>query len=154
MNLLTVFLTTLAAALVGSLVPIVNTEIYLLGASALAPPRFAPALILAAAVGQMAGKSLLYYAGRGALRIPSARLRGMVDRVREKYASDDRAPALGGGVLLLSAGIGLPPFYVVSVACGMFRIRYLQFLGIGLLGMLIRYTFVVLAPQLIRGAGG
>ena len=152
--LIATFLTTFAFCLLGSVIPVFNTEIYLLAASAIAPPQLVPALIVGAALSQMLGKSLLYYGGRGALNLPIKRLRTMVESVQRRYEQGAAAPALGGTVVLASAGVGLPPFYVVSVACGIFRVPFLQFLLIGLIGMLARYTVVVMAPQLARAIGG
>jgi membrane protein YqaA with SNARE-associated domain len=151
--LLLTFLTTFGVCVLSAVVPVVNAEIYLIGASALSPPHAVPAIVTGAALGQMVGKSLLYYAGRGALHLPSARLRALVEGVQRRYASGGAAPALGGTVLLASAGVGLPPFYVVSVACGIFRIPFIQFFLIGLVGMLARFSVIVLAPQLLKSLG-
>jgi membrane protein YqaA with SNARE-associated domain len=148
--LIVIFLTTLGVSLLSAVVPVVNSEIYLLGASSLSPPQAVPWIIAGAALGQMAGKSLLYFGGRGALRLPSPRLQRMVQTVEQRYASGGTAPALGATVVLVSAGVGLPPFYVTSVACGIFRIPFAQFFVVGLIGFLARFSVVVLAPQLIR----
>jgi membrane protein YqaA with SNARE-associated domain len=153
-RLIATFLTTFAVCLLSSVVPVVNAEIYLLAASAIAPPRLVPALIIGAALAQMVGKSLLYYGGRGALRLPSVRLRRMVESVQQRYQTGTAAPALGGTVVLASAGVGLPPFYVVSIACGIFRVPYPHFLLLGLVGMLARFTVVVLAPQVAKVIAG
>jgi membrane protein YqaA with SNARE-associated domain len=56
-------------------------------------------------------------------------------------------------VLLASAGAGLPPFYIVSVACGIFRIPFAQFFVVGLIGMLARFSVVVIAPQVVKSWG-
>jgi membrane protein YqaA with SNARE-associated domain len=148
--LLLTFLTTFGVCVLSAIVPIVNAELYLIGASSISPPHAVPALIVGAALGQMVGKSLLYYGGRGALRLPSARLRRMVEAVQLRYATGGAAPALGGTVILASSTVGLPPFYVTSVACGIFRIPYAQFFLLGLLGMLVRFSVVVLAPQFVK----
>lgn len=146
------FLTTFGVCFFSAIVPIVNAELYLLAASALVGPAVAPFMIVGAALGQMTGKSLLYWAGSGALHLPSERLRRMVEGVQKKYQGGAAAPALGGTVLFASASVGLPPFYVVTIASGIFRIPFLHFFVIGLLGMLVRCSAVVLAPQLVKGA--
>lgn len=148
MTPLLTFLTTFGVCAFSAVFPIVNTELYLLGASALAPRELAVPLIVAAASGQMLGKSIMYFAGVGALRLPSERLRRMVARVEARYHAAGKGGAtLGGGVILLSAIVGLPPFYVVSVACGLFRIPFAQFFVLGLFGRLVRFAAIVLAPQ-------
>ena len=146
--MLVAFLTTFGVCALSAVVPIVNAEIYLLGASALAPRELAIPLIVAAATGQMLGKSVMYFAGVGALRLPSVRLRRMVAKVEERYRTAGKGGAtLGGGIILLSAVVGLPPFYVVSIACGLFRIPFMQFLVLGTIGRLIRFAVIVLVPQ-------
>lgn len=148
MTALLAFLTTFGVCALSAVIPLVNAEIYLLGASALAPRELAIPLIVAAATGQMLGKSVMYFAGVGALRLPSERLRRMVARVDERYRTAGKGGAtLGGGIILLSAIVGLPPFYVVSIACGLFRIPFAQFLVLGTLGRLIRFAVIVLVPQ-------
>ena len=148
------FLTTFGVSALSAVIPLVNTEIYLLGASALAPRELAIPLIVAATLGQMAGKSLMYFAGVGALRLPGERLRRMVAQVEQRYQRAGAGGAtLGGGIILASAVIGLPPFYVVSIACGLFRIPFAQFLVLGLIGRLVRFSVIVLAPQLVKAAG-
>ena len=148
MTALIAFLTTFGVCAFSAVVPLVNAEIYLLAASALAPRELALPLIIAAATGQMLGKSLMYFAGVGALRLPSERLRRTVARVEARYrAAGTGGASLGGGIILLSAVVGLPPFYIVSIACGLFRIPFAQFFLLGLLGRLVRFAVIVLAPQ-------
>ena len=152
MTAILAFLTTFGVCAFSAVVPLVNAELYLLAASAMAPPELVIPLIVAAATGQMAGKSLMYLAGVGALQLPSARLRRVVARVEERYRGAKAGGAtLGGGIILLSAVAGLPPFYVVSIACGLLRIPFLQFLTLGMLGRLVRFTVIVLAPQMLKG---
>lgn len=142
---------TFAVCVLSAIVPFVNAELYLIAASAYAAPGLAWMLVIAAALGQMAGKSLMYYAGVGALSLPGERLRRMVAQVRERYEGAGAAgTTLGTGVILLSASLGLPPFYVVSIACGLLRIPFIQFFALGLVGRLARFGVIVLAPQLVK----
>jgi membrane protein YqaA with SNARE-associated domain len=144
-------LAALGVCLLSAVVPFVNAELYLLAASSLVAPQLAPALVVAGALGQMLGKSLMYHAGRGALRLPSERLRRMVASVEERYRQGGTGgAAVGGTVILASAGIGLPPFYVVSIACGILRIPFALFFSLGLIGRLARFGVIVLGPQLVR----
>lgn len=142
---------TFAICVLSAIVPFVNAELYLIGASAAVRPGVAWMLVIAAALGQMAGKSVMYYAGVGALALPGDRLRRMVAQVRERYeGAGATGTTLGTGVILLSAGVGLPPFYVVSIACGLLRIPFMQFFVLGLAGRLVRFGVIVLAPQLLK----
>lgn len=149
MTPLVIFLTTFGVCALSAVVPVVNAELYLLAASAVVPHELVVPLIAAAALGQMAGKSLMYYAGVGVLELPGKRLKRMVAQVNAKYHDAGAGgTTLGSGVILLSAGVSVPPFYVVSIACGLLRIPFAQFFFLGLLGRLIRFGIVVLGPQL------
>ena len=154
MTMVLTFLTTFGVCALSAVVPFVNAELYLVAASAVAPRDLVGPLILSAALGQMAGKSLMYYAGVGALVLPSERLRRMVAQVEQRYRGAGTGGAtLGGGIIMLSASVGLPPFYIVSIACGMLRIPFMQFFVIGLLGRIVRFGLIVLAPQLLKAWG-
>jgi membrane protein YqaA with SNARE-associated domain len=148
MSPLATFFATLGVCALSAVVPFVNAELYLVAASALAPRGLVVPLIVAGAVGQMIGKTVMYYAGRGAVRLPSERLRKGIATVREKYG--DRR-ALGDPIVFTSASLGFPPFYIVSVACGLLRVNVVRFIILGLVGRLIRFSIIVLAPQLIKG---
>jgi membrane protein YqaA with SNARE-associated domain len=140
-------LTTFAFCVISALVPFANAELYLISAAALASRELALPLAGAAALGQMAGKTLMYLAGRGAVRLPGARVRRALEDVRARYA--DRG-AIGGVVLFASAAAGIPPFYIVAVAAGVMRVPAAQFIAIGLAGRVIRFGAVVLFPNLLK----
>lgn len=151
MSVLLTFLTTFGICALSAVVPFVNAELYLVAASAVSPREMVGPLIIAAALGQMAGKALMYYMGVGALQLRSARLRRMVEQAEHRYrGAGSTGATLGGGVIMLSATLGLPPFYIVSIACGLLRIPFAQFFILGLLGRLARFGMVVLAPQLLK----
>lgn len=142
---------TFAFCVVSGIVPFASAELYLLSASALLPRGVAPWLVVAAASGQMVGKTVMYFAGRGALRLPGERLRRTIAEVQRRFGSRQ---ALGDTLLLTSASLGLPPFYLVSIASGMLRVPLVRFLVLGLSGRLVRFAAIVLFPQLGRGWGG
>ncbi len=148
MSLLTVWLTTFGVALLSALVPVVNIEIYLLGASALAPPAFVVPLIVAATAGQILGKTAMYYVGTGALKVPGERWKAVLERVNTQMAQH---PRMGGALVFASASAGLPPFYIMSVAAGAARMNLAWFIVLGSLGRLIRFGVIVAVPQLVKG---
>ena len=151
MGELATWLTTLGVCALSAIVPLVNAELYLVAASAVAQRNLVVPLIVAAAVGQMAGKLVMYFAGRGAMQLPNERLRRAVSAVEARFR--ERA-ALGDTLILASSFLGIPPFYLVSVACGMFRVNVFRFAAIGLAGRLARFTLIVLAPQFVKGWWG
>ena len=63
----------MGVSLVAGLVPFVHIEVYLLAVSAVAPPSSLTSLALAAALGQMVAKTLLYLGCRGTLLLPRAK---------------------------------------------------------------------------------
>jgi membrane protein YqaA with SNARE-associated domain len=144
MTLLALWFTTFAVCVAGAVIPFINTEIYLLSVSALTPRSFVGPLVIAATFGQMLGKVAMFYAGRGVLRIRHERVRRGVERVRDRL---DARPRLAKAVLLSSATVGVPPLYVVSVACGATRMGVVSFFLIGSAGRLIHFAVVALIPQ-------
>lgn len=119
-------LAVLAALAMGggsAVLPILNAEAYALVAAG-TRPRLALALVLALAVGQTAGKLLLFEAGRrGSARLATRRaLRPRRARPASRWGSR-AAVALARRrtaipVMLAAASVGLPPLAIVSVAAG------------------------------------
>ncbi|MGH3975081.1 MAG: VTT domain-containing protein [Pseudonocardiaceae bacterium] len=148
---------TLGYCVLSALIPVFNTELYLVGLAATQPQLHWGWLGLTAAVGQMIGKAALYYAGRKALTLP-ARLRPEPDRPRAgRWArqlhrfqeSSQRRPVWAAGVLLVSALTGLPPFAAIAVLAGLARVRLVTFLVTGLIGRFARFTAVAASPGLL-----
>ena len=144
MTLLALWLGTFGVCVVGAVVPFVNTEIYLLSVSALSPRAFVAPLVVAATVGQMTGKVAMFYAGRGVLRIRGERLRGGLAALRARLEARPTAAKL---VLFGSATVGVPPLYLMTVACGAVGMGIVPFVVIGTVGRLIHFTVVALLPQ-------
>jgi membrane protein YqaA with SNARE-associated domain len=102
----------------------------------------------------MVGKVLIYYAGRGLLQLPAlARRRTRpgrrwdLDRLQRRL---DEHPRAAGWLVLLSAGVGVPPFAVVSLLAGVVGMRLSTFLVAGAVGRFARFLAVALLP----GAAG
>ncbi len=148
---------TLGYCVLSALVPVFNTELYLVGLAAAQPQLPWGWLGLIAAVGQMIGKVVFYYAGRGALVLP-ARVRREPDRQRAgRWArqlhrfqeTSQRRPRWMVGVLLASALTGLPPFAAIAVLAGLARVRLVTFLITGLIGRFARFAAVAASPGLV-----
>ncbi len=136
---------TFVACAAGAVVPVFNSEVYLLAVGAIASPAQLPLLATLAATGQMAGKSLLYLGGRGALRWPVRS--PAVDGWRERLRAGGRAGSL---LLLASAVTGVPPFYALSVAAGAVSWSFPRFLATGTAGRLLRFGALLALPSLAR----
>ncbi|HEX6924676.1 MAG TPA: VTT domain-containing protein [Longimicrobiaceae bacterium] len=147
MSLLALWITTFGVCVAGAIVPFINTEIYLVSVSAISPHAFVGPLVVAASVGQMVGKVAMFYAGRGVLHMGMERVRRPVESLRQSL---DERPIFARALLLSSALVGLPPLYVVSVACGTIGMSVVTFFVIGLAGRLVHFAVVALIPQYAR----
>lgn len=125
---------------IGGFVPVINAEVYLAAAGAMSERSMVVPLILAGTLGQMTAKTAIFFAGQGMLRLPIARDSERMQRVLAK------ARAWRGPVVLfvfVSAVVGIPPFYIVSLLGGALELRPWQFIVVGFVGRLIRFSVVV-----------
>lgn len=151
MTLIAVLATTFAVCVAGAIIPVINTEIYLLSAAALSPPSYFAPLVIAATMGQMVGKVAMFYGGRGVVRIKHDRVRNGVEKLRGML---EHRPWTARAVLFSSATVGLPPLYVMSVACGTIGMGVVTFFTIGTAGRLIHFAAVALLPQYAKSWWG
>lgn len=145
-------LTSFAICGAGALIPFLNTEVYLIGASAMAPRSLWVPLVVSGTIGAMAGKVLLYYAGRGVVKLPGGRVQRGLARMQARM---EEKPLVGKLLYAASAVVGVPPFYVTTVAAGAVGMNFMFFLVVGFFGRLIRFALVVALPQMAKaGLGG
>ena len=147
MTALALCLSTLVGCLLGSFVPVINTEIIVLTAAASAPAHLLLPLILIASSAQMVAKCALYFAGSGLMRMPRGRLTRKVEAALLQAQSRRGASS---AVLFASASTGFPPFYVMSVASGALHIGFKRFVILGFIGRTLRFTALVMVPYLIK----
>lgn len=142
-----IYLATLIVGVLSGLVPVINGELFLIGAIKLLADDLPGAIVVAVlmALGQMIAKIILYHAalkttelGRGKL---ADKLRAARERI-EKWRSKPLA------VLAASASLGLPPFYLVTLAAGVLQIRFVTFLWIGIVGRVVRFVAIALLVHL------
>jgi membrane protein YqaA with SNARE-associated domain len=145
MTLVAVWLTTFAVCVLGSLVPFVNTEIYLLSAVALSPRSFALPLVIAAAAGQTAGKIAMYYVGRGVLKLPAGRVQRGLESAQARM---EARPTMGKLLFFCSALVGVPPLYVMSIAAGAVRMNLVFYIVACAVGRFLHFAVVALIPDL------
>lgn len=138
---------TFGVCIVSALIPLVNAELVLLGAVAYAPREMALPLAGAAALGQMVGKVVMYFVGRGALRLPGARVQSVMARAEAKLQARQ---GMENAVYCASAFLGIPPYYLVAVTSGMVHYPLPRFVVLGLLGRFARFALLVSIPGLFR----
>ncbi len=133
---------TFVVSIIAAVVPLVNSEVFLVGVVRLAVDRTSqlPGLVFAAALGQMVGKIGLYYAGMGMLELPRGRYKAKIEQIREKLESWKSKPYY---IYALSSSVGLPPFYFTVLAAGAMKIRFKAFFAIGLVGRALRFAVIV-----------
>jgi len=137
------YLGTFAYACLSGAIPFLNCEVFLLVLAVKAPREMLFPLIVTTTAGQMVAKSLLYWAGRGVLRLPAGtRVEAILASLGCKVGSGWRSAVF----VFLSAIVGIPPFYAMSVACGAMKWSFVSFLLFGFLGRLVRFSFVLLVP--------
>lgn len=150
-DLLRDVLGVLGVGFVSALVPVVNIEALLTVRAAAADVGSLWLLAFAAAFGQMLGKLVWYYLGATSLRWgwvrrkldrPKAqeRLLRWRTRIRER-------PVLSGGLVLVAAATGVPPFAIIAVLMGQLRMNLAAFYLLGLAGRWLRFAAVLGGAQ-------
>lgn len=133
---------------VSGFVPLVNAEVFLIGIALMTSRNDIVPVTLLAAAGQMTAKTLIYLAGRGAVRFPlGKKIEVKIVRIQALMHRWQGRTAL---LLLLSSSVGVPPFYVVSFVAGIGKINVLLFCAAGFAGRWGRFYICVLFPQLIQ----
>lgn len=143
------FLSYYALAVVSAVVPWVNAEVVMVSAVPLARSSVhLAALVVAVSCGQMTGKSAMYWLSRRSTTRPGwARWEKAIGTWRARF---EARPGAALGLTFLSALVGVPPFYVVSIAAGAVRVAFGWFLALGTLGRLLHFGAFALIPDLLR----
>jgi membrane protein YqaA with SNARE-associated domain len=140
----TILLALLGSSVASALVPVVNAEALVLVAAAAVPHELVAVVATMGAAGQMAGKVVLYRGGRGVGVRASARS----GRAAETAARLRDRPGALTLLYFLSAVLGLPPFYLMSLVAGIASLQFGVFLVLGFLGRFIRFYALAAVPGL------
>jgi membrane protein YqaA with SNARE-associated domain len=128
------------------IVPVVNAELFLVGVAAIAPASSLWVVALLGALGQMVAKSGMYFGGRGVVRLPLGKRSAALEQARERierWRSKDL-------LVFVSAALGLPPFFAISIIAGTLRFPFARFLVAGFGGRLLRFSLLLAIPPLGR----
>jgi membrane protein YqaA with SNARE-associated domain len=139
-------LATFLYCVASGFIPVLNAEVFLVAAAALAPRELLPVIPVLAAAGQMVAKSGMYLGGRGVVRLPSEKRKADLDALRARVARWRSKDLL----VLVSASVGLPPFFAVAILAGTLRFPFARFLLAGFVGRVVRFGAVVAVPALGR----
>jgi membrane protein YqaA with SNARE-associated domain len=136
------------AAVVSAVVPWVNAEVLMVSAVPLAgsTPHLA-GLVTAVTLGQMTGKSVMFVLARRSSVARWPRTQTALDRWRDRLAT---RPTRALALTFVSALVGVPPFFAVSLAAGAVGLSFGPFLAVGTVGRLIHFAVVAGIPELLR----
>lgn len=155
MNVLEDLLAVLGVGVLSALVPLVNIEAYLGVRGAVADVDRLWLLGFVAALGQMIGKVVWYYLGASALswgwvrrKVETPKAQARLETWRHRT---HERPVVAGGLVLLSAFSGLPPFAVVAVVAGQLRMQLALFFSLGLVGRWLRFALVLGGAEWVSG---
>jgi membrane protein YqaA with SNARE-associated domain len=140
--------TALGFGVASALVPVVNAEAAVAGAGLTMSVGLAIVISVALAVGQTAGKVLIFEAARKGAKVRAAKRttpkkpcpawqQRLLNRLEGRWQANS--------VVLLSAGVGLPPLAMVSIAAGAVQTRRCDFVVCCLLGRTVRFVVLVSA---------
>ena len=144
---------TFLAAIASAVVPFLDIEAFLLAAVAAVPAGYPVwSLGIVAAVGQMVGKSALYWSARAACHSRALRRidRDRVAGLRQRMAGMN--PWAVRTLTFVSAFGGVPPFLLLAPAAGAADTGFGPFLVLGLAGRVLRLVGVVLAAASLASA--
>ena len=147
LNLVGIYAGTFLFCALSGVVPLMNSELFVLYLGSTASHTQLPVLVLLATLGQMSAKALLYYGGCGVLKLPAGRGRERIEALRARMAGGRRAAS---GVTFISALTGLPSFYAISVIAGTLGWPFSRFLLWGIVGRLLRFSALVFLPGLMK----
>jgi membrane protein YqaA with SNARE-associated domain len=145
----------LGVAFASALVPVVNIEAYLGVRGSVGGLHSIWLLGFAAGLGQMVGKVIWYYLGATSLSWRWVRRRietpKAVERLERWRSRTHDRPVVTGGLVLLSAFTGFPPFAILAVLAGQLRMSLTLFFTLGLVGRWLRFTAVLGGAEWFAG---
>ena len=140
-------------SVLSGLVPFVNAEVLVAGAAVAAPTALVAPVIVACSAGQIVAKVGLYAGARWLPERLPAKARKRLEAASQKTK---RLEGAGFTLVLVSAVVGLPPFYLISLAAGALRMSLTWFIIVGLVGRGVRFAVIgysaVAAGSAIHGA--
>lgn len=137
----------LCLAMISAIIPWVNAEAIAIALPAIAhSPAELAGLVVVLTAGQMAGKCIVYAAGRTGVRIGSAK---MAERLVRWQARAAASPWRAIGLVGFSSTVGIPPFYVMSAVAGAVGMNLGWFLAAGTLGRLVRFGGIAFGVRVL-----
>lgn len=140
------YLCCFGMAVASAVLPWLNAEVIVLSLAAMAHSRaHLAAIALLATLGQVTGKSLMYWTARRAGSRRAPRGTACTEAWRQRL---ERHSAHPFAWTFISAVVGVPPLYVVTLLAGLARVPFGRFLLAATMGRLMHFGALVLLPQL------
>lgn len=153
--------TTFGMSLLSGLVPLVQIEVYLLGLFSMHPELPGWLFGIVTAVGQVIGKTAMYFAGRGSFALGERIAQKQRQRASrwakwlEKFHDNcEQRPYWALGLLACSAFLGLPPFGIMCFLAGTGGVPFGRYLIVTLSGRIARFVILVNVPALLHYLAG
>lgn len=147
LNFWSVVLGYYGLAIISAVLPWVNAEVLMISAIPVAASRPGlAALVIAVSAGQMTGKALMFWLSRTSMRLRSPLVEVAIGRWRRRM---EQHPGSALTVTFLSALVGVPPFFVVSMAAGALGVAFPRFVAVGSAGRLVHFAVVAFVPELL-----
>ncbi len=141
-----IFLGTLILSFFSGFLPFINIEAFLVWFSLTQNKNLFLVIVTLVTIGQMLAKSIMYYGGRGIIKLPLKKYEQKIEKTKEKFKEKKNHIFIFN---FLSSFTGFPPFYIVSILNGTFKIDFLKFLIPGSIGRFLRFLVVILFPFLL-----
>lgn len=138
-----------AMSVVSGLIPFVNAEVLVAGAAVAVPPGYVIPVIVLCSAGHMVAKVGLYAGARWLPERLPAKARDRLERASDKTKRLEQA---GFTLVLVSAAVGLPPFYLITLAAGAMRMNLTWFIVVGLAGRGARFAAIAYSAVAAGGA--
>lgn len=129
----------------GGLLPFAPVEPLLVAIALTASPSVSASAVLVATVSQAGAKALLFIGSRGAESRLSPAARSTIDRVRRRLANRHAAQL---ATVAVSAAVGMPPLYLVTIATGALGLSLRAYLIASTAGRGARFAVLAMAPRL------
>lgn len=142
-----IYISTFILCFISGFLPIVNAELVVIGAAAIAGNDAVFKIGVISAFGQMLAKSLLYFAGRGVVKIPLGKYEPKLHQTQERMKNWKGGPDT---LNFVSAFVGFPPFYAISILAGIIKFNFIRFFASGLLGRTLRFGLLAYSPSLLE----
>ncbi len=140
-------LTTVLVAFGSAVFPLINIEAYLGAVSAAVQDVGVVSVAAAAAIGQTAGKVVLYYAAEWAMNLPWIKKKMSTPKFEASYEKwrvrIAEHPGQTTALLLASAALGFPPLLVIAVLAGHLRVNIWLFVSTCVSGRFVRFLVLL-----------